>query len=252
MNTNQNQWAENRFTKFQIGLLLSLLFVLLAFNYESDYIPYEMEEGSFEEMEIDEVVEVNFLRSNKTKSIKLEPIADLSNEISLFEQEVPVPDFHEEAIESDIYETSKKRPGPALKLPLPQPDFQLPEEIVPEEKIYTFAEQMPLYQECQSKYDNYQEQLDCTTKRLMSLIQKELRYPAIARENNIESTVFVSFEIGVDGVIRNTKIEKSAVNIFDQPVIDALSKLPEMIPAEQNHSRVAVKMYMPIKFRLSQ
>ena len=74
-------------------------------------------------------------------------------------------------------------------------------------------------------------------------------YPEMAKRAGLEGVVFVAFTVGADGSVRRVRAVRGP-EIFRKAAIEAVSQFV-FEPAVQNDRRVAVKMSMPIRFRLS-
>lgn len=74
-------------------------------------------------------------------------------------------------------------------------------------------------------------------------------YPEMARKAGLEGVVFVAFTVGADGSVRQVRAVRGP-EIFRKAAIEAVSQFV-FEPAVQNDRVVAVKMSMPIRFRLN-
>lgn len=115
-------------------------------------------------------------------------------------------------------------------------EFEVVEEVV-EEEIFTIVESMPEFpgggQEALFKY-----------------LQKEMKYPQIAKENGIQGTVFVNFVVGKDGKIRDAKILRGVNKMLDEEAIRVVKAMPSWKPGKQRGKPVSVSYNLPIKFTL--
>ncbi len=73
-------------------------------------------------------------------------------------------------------------------------------------------------------------------------------YPELARKAGLEGVVFVSFTVSAEGSVRQVRAVRGP-EIFRGAAIEAVSQFV-FEPAVQNDRAVAVKMSMPIRFRL--
>ena len=74
-------------------------------------------------------------------------------------------------------------------------------------------------------------------------------YPEMAKRAGLEGVVFVAFTVGADGSVRQVRAVRGP-EIFRKAAIEAVSQFV-FEPAVQNDRVVAVKMSMPIRFRLN-
>jgi len=75
-------------------------------------------------------------------------------------------------------------------------------------------------------------------------------YPKIAKEKNIEGTVYVQFVVEVDGSITNVKILRGVCKSIDAESIRVTKLMPKWKPALQGNRVVRTSMTMPFKFSL--
>lgn len=115
-------------------------------------------------------------------------------------------------------------------------EFEVKEEVV-EEEIFTIVESMPEFpgggQEALFKY-----------------LQKEMKYPQVAKENGIQGTVFVNFVVGKDGKIRDVKVLRGVNKMLDDEAIRVVKAMPSWSPGKQRGKAVSVSYNLPIKFTL--
>lgn len=81
-------------------------------------------------------------------------------------------------------------------------------------------------------------------------IGKNLNYPTFARENAKEGKVVLSFVIAADGSIQMSDVEKGIGFGCDEEALRVISAMPKWTPATQNGKPVAVRLMLPILFRL--
>ena len=85
---------------------------------------------------------------------------------------------------------------------------------------------------------------------LMKFLQKKMHYPRKARERRDEGTVFVSFIISSTGEVTDVEIIKGFNVECDKEAARVISMMDRWSPGLQNKMPVAVKMVLPIKFKL--
>ncbi|MBW3470023.1 TonB family protein [Arthrospiribacter ruber] len=78
-----------------------------------------------------------------------------------------------------------------------------------------------------------------------------LHYPDKAKEMGIEGTVYVVFEIQKDGRVTNPEILRGIGGGCDEEALRVIRQSPDWIPGKQNGREVAVRMRLPIRFKLS-
>lgn len=83
-------------------------------------------------------------------------------------------------------------------------------------------------------------------------LQKNLHYPAIARENNISGKVFVSFIVEKDGQLTDIKIVRGLGYGLDEETIRVLKLAKPWKPGIQNGRPVRVAYSIPFAFQLAE
>jgi TonB family protein len=123
-------------------------------------------------------------------------------------------------------------------------NFENEEEMPPEDpkvnsnagKVYTYVEEQPKFPGGEAAMYEY--------------LQKNIKYPPLARENGITGRVYLSFIIGPDGYIRDIRVIRGIGAGCDEEAIRVLKNMPLWIPGKQNGEPVNVKFNMPINFTL--
>ncbi|ASU35023.1 energy transducer TonB [Mucilaginibacter xinganensis] len=80
---------------------------------------------------------------------------------------------------------------------------------------------------------------------------KTMHYPAIARENNIQGKVIVSFVVEKDGTLTDIKVKKGIGSVCDNEAISAVRLSSPWKPALKNGRPVRAAHSVPITFTLS-
>lgn len=86
---------------------------------------------------------------------------------------------------------------------------------------------------------------------LMKFIQKTLKYPAFAVENNIQGRVTLSFVVEKDGSIADIQVMRSPAEELSKEGTRIVSSMPKWKPGRQHGKPVRVKYVLPITFRLA-
>lgn len=85
---------------------------------------------------------------------------------------------------------------------------------------------------------------------MMAYIQKEIKYPELARENNIQGRAVVYFIVEKDGSLSHIEMATSIGWGIDEEAIRMIKSMPNWIPGENNFRPARVKIALPIKFLL--
>lgn len=90
-------------------------------------------------------------------------------------------------------------------------------------------------------------------KGWMDIVKRNMRYPELAKANEISGTVIVSFVVEKDGSISNVKLEgKDPGGGLADEAIRCVKKLPAFTPAVLGGNPVRSYFRLPIAFNLSQ
>ncbi len=188
------------------------------------------------------------------KKIPKPPKVEIAKEIIPDEPEI-IDEMQESTneVESDVEVTktitdepsnnivSTKEPAPKVA---PVVDDESPEELL------LFAENMPIFGDCKTASFEEEELRLCSNKELMSFIYSNLKYPRLARENDIEGSVIVEFVVNKVGEVVQPKILRGVGGGCSEAVLKVLKKMPTWKPGKQNGRPVNVIYRMPVKFSL--
>ena len=86
--------------------------------------------------------------------------------------------------------------------------------------------------------------------KMMEFIQKNLKYPMTARENDIQGRVFVTFVIEPDGSITNVTVMRGIGGGCDEEAIRIVQSMPNWKPGKQRGVAVRSSFTVPIIFKL--
>lgn len=86
---------------------------------------------------------------------------------------------------------------------------------------------------------------------MMQWIAKNIKYPEIAKENNIQGKVFVQFIIDKDGYVKNVEVVRGVDPVLDKEAVRVVSSMPQWKPGKQRGKPVKVQFQLPINFRLN-
>ena len=103
-------------------------------------------------------------------------------------------------------------------------------------KIFTSVDKAPGFPGGDAAFDIY--------------LKANIRYPAIARVNNVQGKVFLNFVVEKDGSITDIKVVRGVGSGCDDEAIRVLKSSPNWKPGMQNNRTVRVSYTMPITFSL--
>jgi protein TonB len=103
-------------------------------------------------------------------------------------------------------------------------------------EIFTIVEQMPEFPGGEAKLFEY--------------LGKNIKYPAMARENGITGTVYVTFVVEGSGDISDVKLLRGIKGGCDEEAIRVVKGMPSWKAGKQNGKSVRVQYNLPIRFTL--
>ncbi len=104
------------------------------------------------------------------------------------------------------------------------------------EEVFRAVEQMPQFPGGEAE--------------LMKYISKNIKYPPMAMENNIQGRVVVQFVVTKNGSIGEVKVIRSKDPDLDKEAVRVVKTLPKFIPGKMNGQAVNVWYTLPIMFKL--
>ena len=104
-----------------------------------------------------------------------------------------------------------------------------------DDEVYTVVEQMPEYQGGFNEFEKF--------------LASELKYPAEAKQKQIQGVVFVHFIIEKDGTISDLRIIRSIEPSLDEEAM-RIMRQSKWKAGKQNGKYVRVMTILPIRFNL--
>jgi len=211
---------KSRGTFLLLGLIVTLGFVWMSFEYKS-YDKYsEMDSVNFMSVE-DDVMIIQTKAPEKIKppkvvAMKIEVVIDKTPDIPDF-------DFTVETGEDDIIDEPILDEGDD-----DDGDFE-PVIFVPVEDQPSF----PGGEQALLKY------------------LSQIKYPEMAKEGSVQGTVYITFVVEKDGSVSGVKLLRGIGSGCDEESLKIVKKMPKWSPGEQRGRPVRVRMNVPIKFVLA-
>lgn len=128
-------------------------------------------------------------------------------------------------------------------------EFGTQEVIIDSIEKGSFLTEFPTYREF-LEIENADDRRMKTDIQMKNYVQSEATYPELARQLNIEGTVFVSFVVDKQGKITDVGIARGVHESLDKEAIKAVKKLPMMIPGKKSKKPVRAQYTIPVKFEL--
>jgi protein TonB len=199
---------------FQIGLVITLVLVLAAFEWKSyDKVAYNLGQLNLDDLE-EEIIPIT------KQEVKPPPPPPPPPEvIEIVEDDVEIED------EIEIEDTESDE------------DVEIEIEEEDDEEFFMVVENMP--------------EFPGGDLGLMKYIQRNVKYPAIAKEYNITGKVYVSFIVDKKGFVTNVKIVRGVDKNLDAEAMRVVKSLPKYKPGKQRGKSVRVMFTIPINFTLN-
>ncbi len=84
---------------------------------------------------------------------------------------------------------------------------------------------------------------------LKEYIERETKYPELAKKNGVHGQVHVSFIISKEGKVIEPKIEKGIDPAIDEEAIRVISCMPAREPGKQGGQKVNTLFTVPVNFK---
>ena len=206
-----------------IGLVVSLFVIWRVFEYKS------YDKQSFDDLQRTvEVIEEEMVEITKQEQPKPQPPAPKPQvtQIQIVEDDVEVEDeidINAEVDQDEVIEEYEFVP-------------EIEEEEIVEAEIFKVVEEMP--------------EFPGGTAKMMEYIQKNIKYPMMARESDIQGRVFVNFVVEPDGSITNVTVMRGIGGGCDEEALRVVQSMPNWKPGKQRGSAVRCSFTVPIIFKL--
>ena len=234
---------------FFIGLIMTLMMCVFAFNWTS----YEKEVDIPEDaLVLEEDIELEPPRSAEPPPPPPPPpppvIEEVPNELLDEEDDV---EFVDQTVDEETELEVIKAPETKKVVAAPPPPPPPPPPV--EEEIFVVVEQMPMFPGCEGESD-IKIRKKCSDQKMLEFIYKNIKYPSVAKDNNIQGTVVLKFVVNEKGKIENINILKDIGATCGQEAERVVKLMNEqnMIwePGRQRGRPVKVWFMLPVKFKL--
>ena len=85
---------------------------------------------------------------------------------------------------------------------------------------------------------------------LFAYLAREIRYPRLARENDISGVVYLRFVVSHDGQIRQVESLRDIGGGCAEEAIRVVRGMPRWKPGRQNGQEVSVLFHLPVRFTI--
>ena len=198
----------------QIGFIIALLLVYAAFEYKNyDKSTYNLGDLNLDDLE-EEIIPIT-----KQEQKPPPPPPPPPEIIEIVEDEVEI----EEELEIEDTESDE--------------DEIIEIEEEDDDEFFMVVENMP--------------EFPGGDLGLMKYIQKNVKYPPIAKEYNITGKVYVQFIVDKSGTVTNVKVVRGVDKNLDAEAVRVVKSLPKYKPGKQRGKPVRVMFTIPINFTLN-
>ncbi len=214
-----------RFLFVEIGFVVALLLVLLAFEWSSK----EKADTSLlaENKELIEEEIIPITQETPPPPPELAKIPVISDIIDIVDDDIK--------IEDNIINTEDD-----ANLGVEIQDYveEVKEEVVEEETIpFQLVEEKPKFQGGDAN--------DFT-----KWVNQRLVYPDVAKENGVQGRVMLQFTVNTDGSVSGVKVLRGVDPSLDKEAVRVVSMSPKWTPGKQRDRKVKVTYTFPVIFQL--
>jgi len=128
-------------------------------------------------------------------------------------------------------------------------EIEYEEEETEEDEIFMVVEKMPTLPQCKSISDPEERNM-CTQREIITMVQKNAKYPPIAKDAGIQGTVYVYFEVSKDGKVEKVEVRRGVDKRLDDEAVRAVKSLPTFEPGKQQGRNVRVQYTIPVRFTI--
>ncbi len=215
----QANLEKSKFSFILFGFVVAIGMTLLAFSWASKTEkPIAMKtEAVIEDEELMQITQQEEIKLPEPKpEIVIEEIEEIEDDEEPDEEIILDTEVdEEEVIEIVEIEEVEEKEAPA---------------------IFAFAEQMP--------------EFPGGDLALRKWIAKNVKYPPVARENDMEGKVYVRFVVTESGKVDKVTIARGADPILNEEALRVVKMLPNFKPGKQGGKSVSVYYSVPINFTL--
>jgi len=207
---------------FQIGLVVSLSLVLLAFEWttvESGKIDLIFNRDILIEDDLSEIT-IHKKKPEMPKPKIVQPI-EVPDDTEMDDENFE--------IDAEVTEDTKND----LNI---QPEYEYVEEVE-ETAIFKVVEKMP--------------EFPGGVRAMQEFLSSHIKYPYDAKKLGIVGIVYISFIVWKDGSIRDVKVKRGIGGGCDEEAVRVVKSMPVWNPGFQRNIPVNVECILPVKFKLN-
>lgn len=208
----------------QIGLVVVLSLVLIAFEWTSTDVNVDLEAAE-EEVAVEEEI-IPITRQEEVKPPPPPPPPAVADILNIVDDDVELD------LELEIMDTEMNQDAMVDYTAV----YEVPEETREDGEIFMIVEEMPEFPGGEGELQKY--------------LASSVRYPVIAQENGIQGRVYIQFVINQRGEVTNVTILRGVDPSLDREAVRVVEAMPKWKPGKQRNRPVRVSYTVPINFVL--
>lgn len=217
---------ENKRALFiEIGLIVALAVVYIAFNWTSKDVQVSTLEAENQVVQEEEIIPIT--QETPPPPPEAPKIPVLSDQIDIVDDEIEVDNDFLSLEDSDD-----------MGVEIMDYVENVQEEVVEEEAIpFQLVEEKPSF-------------MGSDANEFSKWVNKRLVYPEIAKENGVQGRVTLQFTVEKDGSVTKVKVLRGVDPSLDKEAVRVVSMSPKWKPGKQRDRAVPVTYTFPVYFQL--
>ena len=217
---------ENKRALFiEIGLIVALAVVYIAFNWTSKDVQVSTLEAENQVVQEEEIIPIT--QETPPPPPEAPKIPVLSDQIDIVDDEIEVDNDFLSLEDSDD-----------MGVEIMDYVENVQEEVVEEEAIpFQLVEEKPSF-------------MGGDANQFSAWVNKRLVYPEIAKENGVQGRVTLQFTVEKDGSVTKVKVLRGVDPSLDKEAVRVVSMDPKWKPGKQRDRAVPVTYTFPVYFQL--
>jgi protein TonB len=209
----------------EIGLIISLLIVFIAFEWTQAEVKVSNLEDTTEVVTEEEIIPITQETPPPPPSAPKIPI--LSDQIDIVDDEIE--------LEDDMFMNLEDNADLGVEI---MDYVEVEEEVVEEEAIpFQLVEEKPSFQ-------------GGDANQFSKWVNQRLVYPEIAKENGVQGRVTLQFTVEKDGTVTKVRVLRGVDPSLDKEAVRVVSMSPKWKPGKQRDRAVPVTYTFPVIFQL--
>ena len=209
----------------EIGLIISLLIVFIAFEWTQAEVKVSNLEDTTEVVTEEEIIPITQETPPPPPSAPKIPI--LSDQIDIVDDEIE--------LEDDMFMNLEDNADLGVGI---MDYVEVEEEVVEEEAIpFQLVEEKPSFN-------------GGDANQFSKWVNSRLVYPEIAKENGVQGRVTLQFTVEKDGTVTKVKVLRGVDPSLDKEAVRVVSMSPKWKPGKQRDRAVPVTYTFPVIFQL--